>query len=275
MKKQDVVIAYLDFQLHCPFGRFEVVNNLLFTWLAPNNLEEKSLDELDELEDEEDERVLEAYRQKRIAELRELANKSKYGEVREISAEDYVQEVNKAGEDIWVVLHLYKSGYNYKTVNFHNTALYFENWFDNLFIFSIPLCTLINLHLTNLARKFPTTKFLKSISTTCISNWPDSNLPTIFIYHNGNMVKQIIGPLELRGMKLTERGNTFGFRVSFASYKIKKYIVPFHCAELEWMLGQVEAVPTNIKEDPRPKVRDVLFSSLKNENEDLDDDNDW
>lgn len=77
---------------------------------APNNLEEKSLDELDELEDEEDERVLEAYRQKRIAELKELASKSKYGEVREISAEDYIQEVNNAGEDIWVVLHLYKSG---------------------------------------------------------------------------------------------------------------------------------------------------------------------
>lgn len=41
------------------------------------------------------------------------------------------------------------------------------------------------------------------------------------------------------------------------------------------MLGQAEAVPTQIKEDPRPKVRDVLFSSLKNKNEDLDDDNDW
>ena len=74
------------------------------------------MDELDELEDEEDERILEEYRQKRIAEMKELANKSKYGEVWEISAEDYIQEVNKAGEDVWVVLHLYKSGYarNYK-----------------------------------------------------------------------------------------------------------------------------------------------------------------
>lgn len=79
--------------------------------IVSNNLEEKTLDELDELEDEEDERILEEYRQKRIAELKELANKSKYGEVREISAEDYVHEINKAGEDVWVVLHLYKSGY--------------------------------------------------------------------------------------------------------------------------------------------------------------------
>lgn len=68
------------------------------------------MDELDELEDEEDERVMLEYRQKRIAEMRELASKSKYGSVTEISAQDYVQEVNKAGEDIWVILHLYKSG---------------------------------------------------------------------------------------------------------------------------------------------------------------------
>lgn len=46
--------------------------------------------------------------------------------------------------------------------------------------------------------------------------------------------------------------------------------------ELEWMLGQEEAIPTKIKEDPRPKVRDILFSSLKNENDDFDEDgNDW
>jgi len=40
------------------------------------------------------------------------------------------------------------------------------------------------------------------------------------------------------------------------------------------MLGQTEAISTKIKEDPRPKINDVLFSSLKNGN-DLDDDNDW
>lgn len=191
-----------------------------------NNLEDKDLDELDELEDEEDERVLLEYRKKRIAEMQALADKSKYGDVREISASDYVQEVNNAGEDLWVILHLYKPG--------------------------IPLCTLINQYVSSLARKFPTTKFLKSVSTTCIPNWPDKNLPTLFIYCNGGMVKQIIGPIELRGMKLTE-------------------------AELEWMLGQVEAVPTKIKEDPKPKVRDVLFSNLKGTNNagDLGDSNDW
>ena len=37
--------------------------------------------------------------------------KAKYGSVREISAVDYVDEVNKAGDGVWVVLHLYKTGY--------------------------------------------------------------------------------------------------------------------------------------------------------------------
>lgn len=49
--------------------------------------------------------------------------------------------------------------------------------------------------------------------------------------------------------------------------------------ELEWMLGKEGAVPTEIEEDPKPKVRDVLFSSLNakvDKKEDSDDDcNDW
>ena len=39
-----------------------------------------------------------------------LQKNEKYGEVKEISAQDYVQEVNKAGDGVWVVLHLYKQG---------------------------------------------------------------------------------------------------------------------------------------------------------------------
>ena len=46
-----------------------------------------------------------------MAELLNIERKAKYGSVREISAVDYVDEVNKAGDDVWVVLHLYKSGY--------------------------------------------------------------------------------------------------------------------------------------------------------------------
>lgn len=73
-------------------------------------IENLSLDELDELEDDEDEIVLQQYRNRRIAEMKELAKKSKFGDVIEISGSDFVTEVNNAGPDIWVVLVLYKQG---------------------------------------------------------------------------------------------------------------------------------------------------------------------
>ena len=132
------------------------------------------LDELDELEDEEEERILLQMRMQRMAEMKAKQEKSKwafvtditnmililvvcrYGSVREITAVDYVQEVNKAGEGVFVVLHLYKQG--------------------------VPLSALINEYMNRLAPRFPETKFLRAISTTCIPNYPDKNLPTIFVY---------------------------------------------------------------------------------------------
>uniref|UniRef100_A0A6M2DJ77 Putative conserved phosducin-like protein n=1 Tax=Xenopsylla cheopis TaxID=163159 RepID=A0A6M2DJ77_XENCH len=180
-------------------------------------LSELNLDELDELEDSEDEAVLLEYRNKRIAELKQLASKSKFGSVLEISGQDYVQEVNKAGEGIWVVLHLYKQG--------------------------IPLCSLLNQHMVALAQKYKTTKFIRAIATTCIPNYPEKNLPSIFIYFEGDMKKQFIGPLELRGPSIS-------------------------CDEFEYLIGKSGAVNTDITEDPRPVVKDKLFS-------DLADSNDW
>ncbi|XP_018595385.1 phosducin-like protein 3 [Scleropages formosus] len=177
--------------------------------------EDMTLEELEENEDEfneEDEAAIEMYRQKRLAEWRANELKKAFGEVKEISGQDYVQEVNKAGDGIWVVLHLYKPG--------------------------IPLCTLINQHLSALARKFPQTKFLKSISTTCIPNYPDRNLPTIFVYSEGEMKAQFIGPLVFGGMNL----------------KVE---------ELEWRLAESGAVKTDLEENPKKQIEDKLLSSIR------------
>ena len=104
---------------------------------------------------------------------------------------------------MFVILHLYKQG--------------------------VPLCALVNEYMNRLAPRFPTTKFIRAISTTCIPNYPDKNLPTIFVYHEGAMKSQIIGPEQMRGMNLTEK-------------------------EFEFMLGKSGAIETDIKEDPKPKV---------------------
>lgn len=45
--------------------------------------------------------------------------------------------------------------------------------------------------------------------------------------------------------------------------------------ELEWILGQTKAIPTKITKDPKPKIRDVLFSTLRHENDDVADSDDW
>lgn len=41
---------------------------------------------------------------------------------------------------------------------------------------------------------------MKSISTVCVPNYPDKNLPTIFVYRNGEMKHSLIGPFAFGGM---------------------------------------------------------------------------
>ena len=79
-------------------------------------------------------------------------------------------------------------------------------WFSAFLSYSIPLCSLINQYLSNLARKFPETKFLKSISSVCIPNYPDKNLPTIFVYFENDLKKQFVGPFAVGGLNSKQDG---------------------------------------------------------------------
>lgn len=51
---------------------------------------------------------LSSFRHQRLQEMKDQLSRARFGDVREITAEDYVQEVNKAGDGVWVVLHLYQ-----------------------------------------------------------------------------------------------------------------------------------------------------------------------
>ncbi|XP_051010551.1 phosducin-like protein 3 [Acomys russatus] len=177
--------------------------------------EDMTLEELGENEDEfseEDERAVEMYRQQWLAEWKAAQLKNKFGEVLEISGKDYVQKVIRAGEGLWVVLHLYKQG--------------------------IPLGSLINQHLSGLARKFPDVKFIKAISTTCIPNYPDRNLPTVFVYLEGDIKVQFIGPLVFGGMNLTRD-------------------------ELEWKLSESGTFKTDLEKNPKKLIEGVLLSAVR------------
>ncbi|XP_004627576.1 phosducin-like protein 2 isoform X2 [Octodon degus] len=175
-----------------------------------------TLAQLEEAEDEFDEddiKAIETYREKRLQEWKALKKKQKFGELREISGNQYVNEVTNAEKDVWVIIHLYRS--------------------------SIPMCLLVNQHLSLLARKFPATKFVKAIVDSCIQHYHDNCLPTIFIYKNAQIEGKFIGITECGGINL----------------KLE---------ELEQKLAEVGAIQTNLEENPNTSIEDMMVSSIRN-----------
>ncbi len=140
-------------------------------------LEKRNIDELSKLEEEdaEDEKVLQIYKEKRLAEMKEYASKNKYGAVTELRRQDFVQEVNNAPKDVFVVLHLYATFNDY------------SNILGKIF--------------GNLAPKFPLVKFMKIVATNCIENYRDQDVPGVIIYKDGTLFKQFIPASEVFGGK--------------------------------------------------------------------------
>lgn len=122
-----------------------------------------------------DDRELELLRQKRLEELRKgpTGNKHKFGSLEPISSSQFVAEVTNAGQDIWVVCHLYKD--------------------------SVQDCAILNQIFSQLAKDYPETKFLKIVSTDCIPGYPDENLPTVLLYRNTKCEKTLVGLGEFGG----------------------------------------------------------------------------
>ncbi|XP_073061025.1 uncharacterized protein [Primulina eburnea] len=131
-------------------------------------IDEKTEEELEDLEDDlEDDRFLQEYRKKRLFEMRESAKIVRFGSVLPISGSDFVREVSQAPPEVWVVVMLFKDGY--------------------------PECRLLLQCLEILATRYTATKFVKIISTECIPNYPDCNLPTLLVYNNGAVKATHVG----------------------------------------------------------------------------------
>eukprot|EP00039_Didymoeca_costata_P003330 m.66881 g.66881 ORF g.66881 m.66881 type:complete len:256 (-) comp11844_c0_seq3:1981-2748(-) len=161
----------------------------------------KELDKLlDEVADDDEERARAAYRAKRIAEMKAEAAKKQFGEVINITGNEYIREINQAGEGIFVVLHLYRK--------------------------DLPICARLQQIMASLAKKNPTTKFVQSVSQSCIPNYPDRNLPTVFIYYEDDIKTQFVGPTIFGGLSMREK-------------------------DVEWELSRHGAVKTNMKERPK------------------------
>ncbi|GLC41242.1 hypothetical protein PLESTB_001083600 [Pleodorina starrii] len=123
----------------------------------------------------EDDRFLEEYRQRRIKELQAAASRPRFGSVELIRGNEFVEKITNAGADVWVVVHLFKDGH--------------------------AGCGLLQQCLDELAAKYPSTKFVRIVSTDAIPNYPDSNLPTLLLYHDTRCLQHAVGLATFGGTK--------------------------------------------------------------------------
>ena len=137
----------------------ELVNAAIDVLETHDPLEHKDLDQLDELEDDIEDEILRKYRAARIAEMNEIANKPRFGNILEISKTNYVDEVNNAPADAWVIVYLYQD--------------------------YITECQILTPILEHLANKFQNVKFVRIVATKCVENFRDADTPCMFIYKAG------------------------------------------------------------------------------------------
>ncbi len=146
---------------------------------------------------------------------------------------------------------------------------------------SVIECRLLDACLGPVARKFRAVKFVRIVATAAVENWPDRNLPTLFVYRNGALQTQLLGIKRLGGRGVTADGGWVGGCACLdkSSFGV---CVPIHihvhtdshpCAhtgvltclfvfhhhlhlstpppDLEWFLSQEGIVESEMEEDPR------------------------
>lgn len=146
-----------------------------------NRLEGKDLDELDELEDDEDEAFLESYRQKRMQELASLKTKAVHGSVYPVSKPDYARDITEASKNGPVFVNLTSS----LGTNIESRVLS-ELW-------------------KQAAQEYGDIKFCEMRADKAIENYPERNCPTILVYKNGDIAKQIVTLMTLGGVRMNMR----------------------------------------------------------------------
>eukprot|EP01100_Stratorugosa_tubuloviscum_P014715 TRINITY_DN800_c4_g1_i1.p1 TRINITY_DN800_c4_g1~~TRINITY_DN800_c4_g1_i1.p1 ORF type:complete len:240 (-),score=136.80 TRINITY_DN800_c4_g1_i1:740-1459(-) len=131
-------------------------------------------DEEDNYDDFEDDDFFEAYRKKRLDEMK-AASLITFGSFREISESQFVDEVTNEKRAAVVVM---------------------------LYDTTVVNCEILGAALSTLARKFPNVKFVKIIGRHAIKNYPNELLPTLLIYENGKIKQKIVGIANFGGVRL-------------------------------------------------------------------------
>ncbi|CAL8464062.1 g3597 [Coccomyxa elongata] len=118
-------------------------------------------------DDFEEDSFLETYRQIRLAQLKEAANRRRYGTVSSIQRADFVREVTEASRECWVIVLLNQD--------------------------KILGCQVLLHCLVQLAQQYQHLKFISMLSTDCIPDYPNENLPMLLVYKDGQCKRTIVG----------------------------------------------------------------------------------
>jgi hypothetical protein len=127
--------------------------------------------------------MLKKYREERLNQMKQAAFRNRFGDVVDIVKNDWIREVTEASQNCTVLVHLYED--------------------------SIVECAVMDEAMKLLAPKFKYLKFLRIKSTHAIENWPERNLPALFIYEGGNMKTQIVTLKPLNGKSTKAEGKIY------------------------------------------------------------------
>ena len=123
-----------------------------------------------------------AYSKQRMAELSTIATASVFNQVYPLQKPDYATDVTEASHTAFVFVHLTSSlGTNTES------RLLTELWRE-------------------MARKFGDIKFCEMRADLCIDGYPERNTPTILVYRDGDIKKQVVTLRELKGQHTAVKG---------------------------------------------------------------------
>lgn len=118
-----------------------------------------------------------------MAELSRISQASVFNQVYPLQKPDYSRDVTDASKKAWVLVHLTSSlGTNIES------RLLTELWRE-------------------MARKYGDIKFCEMKGDMCIEGYPDKNTPTILVYHDGDIKRQVVTLRELAGTKTGIKGS--------------------------------------------------------------------
>ncbi len=118
-----------------------------------------------------------------------------FGTIEEISRVDFVREVTEASKTHPVLVHLYQTRYK-GLLNYHSLLSFFSNYGSQL---------LGKWLQQEAAPNNPRIKFVQIVSTRCIQDYPETNLPTLILYRNGAVQKQLLRVTAAQASQLIEQ----------------------------------------------------------------------